>query len=66
MRIIKRIYALYKGDNYITDGTKQELADYLGVSKRTVDFYMSPTYAKRGKGIKGNRKKVIYLGVDKK
>lgn len=59
-----RIYALYKGEQYIIDGTKQELADYLGVKIRTIDFYLSPTYAKRGKGSKGNRKKVIYIGKE--
>lgn len=59
---IKKIYALYKGDNYITDGTKEELAKYLNVKVRTIEFYLSPTYAKRGRGINGNRKKVIYLG----
>ena len=57
-----RIYALYKGDNYLTSGTKEELANYLGVKIRTIDFYISNIYAKRGKGSKGNRKRVIYLG----
>ena len=56
-----RIYALYKGDNYLTSGTKEELANYLGVKVRTIDFYLSSTYAKRGKGKFGNRKKVIFL-----
>lgn len=41
------IYALYHGDNYIMQGSKQELADYLGVKIRTIDFYLSPTYKKR-------------------
>lgn len=59
-----RIYALYKGDRWLKDGTKQELADYLGVKVRTIDFYMSPTYAERGRGISGNRKRVIFLGVE--
>lgn len=59
-----RIYALYKGDKWLLDGTKQELADYLGVKLRTISFYMSPTYAKRGKGSLGNRLKVEFLGVE--
>ena len=57
-----KIYALYQGDKYITDGTRKELADYLKVKVRTIDFYMSPTYAKRGKGI--NKKRVIYVGEE--
>lgn len=59
---MKKIYALYKGDNYMMDGTKQELADYLKVKVRTIDFYMSPTYKRRNKG---NRTIVVYLGEEK-
>ncbi len=45
-------YALYKGDEVLTVGTKQELARYLNVNIRTIEFYSSPTYRKRNK--KGN------------
>ena len=45
----KRIYALYKGDEWITDGTKEELASYLGVKVRTIIFYTTPTWKKRSK-----------------
>ena len=57
----KRIYALYKGDKWLLDGTKQELADYLKVKIRTIDFYMSKTYEKR---TDGNSYKVIFIGVE--
>ena len=60
--MIQRIYSLYKGDNYIIDGTKKEIADYLGIKIKSLNFYLTPTYAKRGKGKNGNRKKLIYLG----
>lgn len=56
-----RIYALYKGDEFLIAGTKQELADYLGVKIRTIDFYMSKTYEER---TNGNSYKVIFLGVE--
>lgn len=56
-----RIYALYKGDKWLLDGTKQELADYLKVKIRTIDFYMSKTYEKR---TDGNSYKVIFIGVE--
>lgn len=39
------MYALYHGDTIITIGTKQELADYLGVKPDTIKFYNS-TYHK--------------------
>ena len=56
-----RIYALYKGDKWLLDGTKKELADYLKVKIRTIDFYMSKTYEKR---TDGNSYKVIFIGVE--
>lgn len=56
-------YALYKGDNIITIGTKKELADYLNVSIRTIEFYSRPTYRKRNK--KGNCYIVIKIEEDK-
>ena len=45
-------YALYKGDNFLTLGTKEELAKYLNVSIKTIEFYGRPCYRKRNK--KGN------------
>ena len=43
-------YALYKGDTVLTIGTKEELAKYLNVSTRTIEFYGRPCYRKRNKG----------------
>lgn len=40
-------YALYKGDTYLTSGTKYQLANYLNVKLRTIQFYLTPTYNKR-------------------
>lgn len=45
----KIIYAIYKGDEYITDGTKDECAEVLGVTPDTITFYASPTYKQRAK-----------------
>ena len=42
-------YALYKGDTFIMIGKIKEIAEYLGVSERTVHFYATPTYMKRNK-----------------
>lgn len=57
---MKKIYALYKGDTWLTDGTKQQLADYLKVRVSTINFYISPTYRKRVKGT--NHYEVIFIG----
>lgn len=56
---IKSIYAMYKGDEYLSEGTIEELAENFKVSPRTIKFYLTPTYLKRGKGIKGNRRKLV-------
>ena len=43
-------YALYKGDEFLQIGTIKELAEYLNVKPKTIQFYASPTYQKRNKG----------------
>lgn len=43
----KYFYALYHGDDFIDLGSKEYLSSLLNVNKRTIDFYMSPTYKKR-------------------
>lgn len=40
-------YALYKGDKFIDLGTKEYLANLLGVQEKTILFYASPTSIKR-------------------
>ena len=43
-------YAIYKGENLITTGTKEECAEKLGVKQETIVFWATPTNAKRDKG----------------
>ena len=40
-------YALYKGDELLAMGTKDEIAKQLGISVRSVTYYGTPSYAKR-------------------
>lgn len=42
-----RLYALYHGDDYICDGTMEDLAKVTGLKIATVAFYASPTYERR-------------------
>lgn len=35
----KRIYALYRGERYICDGTIRELAQELGIKLSTAQYY---------------------------
>ena len=43
------IYALYHGDKFIDLGTKEYLAKLIGVTKATIEHYMTPTYKRRTK-----------------
>jgi hypothetical protein len=40
-------YALYKGDEFLEIGTRQELAEYLGVTITTIDYYKSKAWLER-------------------
>lgn len=46
---MEKIFALYKGDEFIDIGTKEYLANLLNVRKETIEFYASPTQLKRNK-----------------
>lgn len=43
-----QIFALYKGDVNLCDGTIEQIASYLGVTVKTAMFYGAPSYQKRG------------------
>ena len=40
-------YAVYKGEDCIAIGTKEEVAKILGVKPKTIDFYRTKTYRKQ-------------------
>lgn len=42
-----KIYALYKGDEYITDGTLEELSQKTGKKEATLKFMTTPSYEGR-------------------
>lgn len=41
------IYALYKGDKFITEGTKKEIAEYTGLKVKTLSFYATQANIRR-------------------
>lgn len=53
-----KIYALYKGDKLLADGTLLQIAHKMGVKLRTIQFYKTPTYLKRRKNGKNFRELV--------
>lgn len=44
---MKNWYAIYKGDTFLCQGTKEECARYLNVKPNTIYFMTTPTYKKR-------------------
>lgn len=53
-----KIYALYKGEKLIADGTLLQIAHKTGVKLRTIQFYKTPTYKRRRKNGKNYRELV--------
>lgn len=43
----KHVYAMYRGDEYLMDGTIDEIARKRGCKRSTLLFMLSPTYHKR-------------------
>lgn len=46
----RTIYAIYKGDKFICEGTAKECAEKLGIKEKTIWFMSSPACLKRDKG----------------
>lgn len=43
------IYALYRGDEYIMDGTIPEIARARDIKEKSVKFFLTPAYRRRKK-----------------
>ncbi len=62
---MKKIYALYKGDNLLIMGTIDEIAKSQNVKKETILFYGTNTYLKRHENSRsGNYKVLVRLDDD--
>ena len=58
---MSKIYALYKGDEYVTDGTLEELAEKTGKKLASLEWMLTPTAKKRaGAGSSA----LVYLGEE--
>ena len=44
-----KLYAAWHGDEFLIVDTVERVAEYLGISERSVYFYTTPTYRKRRK-----------------
>lgn len=52
----KRIYAMYKGDNFLCEGTAEEVCKEMNITLSTFRYYRTNYWNKRSKG---NNHKVI-------
>lgn len=52
-------YALYKGEECLAIGTIKEIAEQTKVKVKTIRFYLTPTYKKRGLGDKSKNKRIL-------
>lgn len=43
----EKVYALYKGDTFITLGTLREIADEIGIKYSSVQYFLTNTYRKK-------------------
>jgi hypothetical protein len=55
----ERIYALYSGDDFLAEGTIEEISNQTGKSVSTLRFMTYPVYERRCKT--ENRLKMIHL-----
>lgn len=44
-----KIYAIYKGENFLFEGTAKECAEHFGIKKKTVWWLATPSNLKRDK-----------------
>ena len=60
------IYAAYKGDTFLCEGTRAEICEHLGIKPKTFGFYRTTHYAKRRATRFNNRVMIFRIdGKDK-
>lgn len=57
----RQIYAVYRGEQNLADGTAEEIATKLGVNPKTIRNWATPTQHKKDKG---QRLVVVKLGKE--
>ena len=64
MRKADRQYALYKGDEFITEGTPREIARKTGNAFDSLMFYTTPAYGRRVEKAKRGRLEMVEIEDD--
>ncbi|QOF68329.1 hypothetical protein IFE17_02820 [Actinobacillus sp. GY-402] len=60
----RQIYAVYRGDDNLGDGTAEEIAEKLNITPGDVRVRSTPCYHKRAINGKGKRLIIIKLGKE--
>ena len=61
----EKVYAIYKGDEFIDLGTRKELAERLGVKVSTIDYLLTPAYRRKFKKSKnGGENRMIAIRLE--
>ena len=59
-----KIFALYRGDTNICDGTINQIAKYMNISPKTVSHYRTPAYERKAAKAKNPRSRLILVQID--
>lgn len=61
-----KVYAAYRGEKYLYDGTKRELAEFLKIPARKMDYLATPSVCKRAEiaGAKSNTLALFFIGYE--
>ena len=59
-----KIYALYKGDTNICDGTLAQIAKQLNILPKSVAYYRTPAYSRKASKAKTPRPRRILVLID--
>ncbi len=59
-----KIYAVYKGEQNLIDGTIKECAKFLGVKEETIRFWNSRAYKERIKKYKRSKQPMLAIVIE--
>ncbi|MBR5227483.1 MAG: hypothetical protein IKV94_02485 [Clostridia bacterium] len=57
----KYIYAMYKGDEFLCEGTKEEICKIMNISINTFNYERASYYSKRNKTNANNHRVIIRI-----
>ena len=63
---MKRIYAMYKGDTFLCEGTREEICNKMGIKKATFQHYRTKHYFINRKTKKNNRRIIVRIDDEDK